>query len=50
MGGMSGIPQMGFVIIDAQGMIRAQRVDIYFGNNANQILDILAMLDEGSSP
>lgn len=50
MGGMSGIPQMGFVIIDAQGTIRAQRVDIYFGNNANQILDILAMLDEGSSP
>ena len=47
MGGMAGIPQMGFVIIDAQGLIRAQRVDIYFGDNAGQILDILAMLDEG---
>lgn len=45
MGGMSGIPQMGFVVIDAQGVIRAQRVDIYFGEHAGQILEILAMLN-----
>lgn len=50
MGGMSGIPQMGFVIIDSQGTIRVQRVDIYFGDNAGQILNILAMLDKGSAP
>lgn len=41
MGGMSGIPQMGFVIIDAQGVIWVQRVDIYFGEHAGQILEIL---------
>ena len=41
MGGMNGIPQMGFVIIDAQGVIRAQRVDIYFGRDAEQMLEML---------
>jgi len=41
MGGMSGIPQMGFVIIDAQGIIRVQRVDIYYGRSAGQVLEIL---------
>lgn len=41
MGGMSGIPQMGFVIIDAQGIIWVQRVDIFFGEHAGQILEIL---------
>jgi len=47
MGGMSGIPQMGFVIIDAQGIIRAQRVDIYFGDYAGQMLEILESLAGG---
>jgi peroxiredoxin len=47
MGGMSGIPQMGFVIIDSQGIIRAQRVDIYFGQDAGQMLEILEALTEG---
>jgi len=44
MGGMSGIPQMGFVIIDAQGVIRVQRVDIYYGDNGDQILEIVKSL------
>lgn len=44
MGRMSGIPQMGFVVIDAQGTIRAQRVDIYFGRHGNQILEIVKSL------
>ena len=44
MGGMSDIPQMGFVIIDAQGIIRIQRVDIYYGRNAGQMLEILGEL------
>lgn len=41
MGMMSGVGQMGFVIIDASGMVRIQRVDINFGQHASQILDIL---------
>lgn len=44
MGGMSGIPQMGFVIIDAQGVIRVQRVDIYYGRDGGQILEIVKSL------
>ena len=44
MAGMSGVSQMGFVIIDTQGTIRVQRVDIYFGEHAEQILDILKIL------
>lgn len=47
MGGMSGVGQMGFVIIDAEGIIRAQRVDIYFGEHAEQILEILDGLETG---
>ena len=47
MGGMPGVSQMGFIIIDAQGMIRVQRVDLNFGDHAGQILDILAALREG---
>lgn len=46
MGGMAGVAQMGFVIIDAQGIIRAQRVDLYFGDHAGQMLDILAAIQE----
>lgn len=46
MGGMSGVPQMGFVIIDAEGTIRVQRADLYFGRNAGQIVDIVSSLDD----
>lgn len=46
MGGMGEIPEMGYVIVDANGLIRLQRVDLYFGDNAGQILDVLAGLDK----
>lgn len=39
MGNMgSGLPEMGYVIVDGKGIIRAQRVDVYFGAAAPQIL------------
>jgi len=44
MGEMSGVAQMGFVVIDARGTIRVQRADIYFGQHASQILEILRIL------
>jgi len=44
MGGMMGVAQMGFVIADARGVIRVQRVDIYFGQHAGQMLEILRLL------
>jgi len=44
MGMMSGVGQMGFVVIDASGTIRVQRVDINFGQHASQILDILRLI------
>jgi len=44
MGMMSGVGQMGFVVIDANGTIRVQRVDINFGQHASQILDILRLI------
>ena len=47
MGGMAGVSEMGFIIIDGQGIIRVQRVDLNFGDHAGQILDILAALREG---
>jgi peroxiredoxin len=46
MGGMGEIPEMGYVIVDANGLIRLQRVDLYFGDNAGQILNVLSTLDE----
>lgn len=45
MGGMTGVPQMGFVIIDSQGTIRLQRVDMQFGQDADQILEILKLVE-----
>jgi peroxiredoxin len=45
MGMMSGVAQMGFVIVDAAGTIRAQRVDIDFGQHAGQMLDILRLIE-----
>ncbi len=44
MGMMSGVGQMGFVIVDRSGMIRAQRVDIQFGAHASQMLEILHLI------
>jgi hypothetical protein len=41
---MSGVGQMGYVIIDANGTIRVQRVDIQFGQHAPQIPEILHRL------
>jgi peroxiredoxin len=47
MGGMSGVAQMGFIIIDTQGIIRVQRVDLYFGEHVGQILEIIEILETG---
>ncbi len=44
MGGMTGVAQMGFVIVDAGGTIRVQRVDIRFGEHAGQMLEIVRLL------
>ena len=38
MGGMGNFPVMGYVIVDGNGIIRAQRVETYFGDAAPQIL------------
>lgn len=38
MAGMGDIPEMGYVIVDGQGLIRLQMVDIYFGDHAEDIL------------
>jgi len=48
MGGMSGVAQMGFVVVDAAGMIRVQRVDLRFGEDADQVLEILRLLGPGT--
>lgn len=39
--GMGDIPEMGYVVVGPDGNIRAQRVDLYFGDNANDILTLL---------
>lgn len=44
MGGMGNFPEMGYVIVDGQGIIRAQRVEIYFGDAGAQILKWLEEL------
>ena len=38
MGGMGAFPVMGYVIVDGNGIIRAQRVETYFGDAGPQIL------------
>lgn len=48
MGMMQGVAQMGFVIVDAAGTIRVQRVDVKFGDHANQMLEILRLTQEGT--
>ncbi len=45
MGGMGGVAQMGFVIIDRNGIIRVQRVDINFGEDASQMIEILRLIE-----
>ena len=32
------LPYLGYVIVDGKGIIRAQRVDLYFGQAGDQIL------------
>ena len=44
MGGMGAFPEMGYVIVDGKGIIRAQRVDVYFGDAGPQILKWLKEL------
>ncbi|MGH2536353.1 MAG: redoxin domain-containing protein [Candidatus Promineifilaceae bacterium] len=46
MGGMGEIPEMGYVIVDEEGLIHLQRVELYFGDNASQILSVLKGLAE----
>ena len=38
MGGMGDIPEMGYVVVGADGLIKLQRVDLYFGDHADDIL------------
>lgn len=45
MGGMGRLPEMGLVVVDAKGMIRAQRVDVYFGQTAIQMLPLLRRME-----
>lgn len=45
MGGMGRLPEMGFVIVDSKGMIRAQRVDVYFGQTAIRMLPLLRRIE-----
>lgn len=49
MGGMVGVAQMGFVIVDGGGTIRVQRADINFGQHAGQMLEILRLLQPGAA-
>lgn len=46
MGMMSGVGQMGFVVVDGGGTVRVQRVDVNFGQHAGQILEILRLLGQ----
>ena len=50
MGGMAEVAQMGFVVIDSTGTIRLQRVDLHFGQNADQILEILKLVETTTFP
>jgi peroxiredoxin len=44
MGGMGNFPEMGYIIVDGKGLIRAQRVDLRFGEHADEILRLLQKL------
>lgn len=50
MGMMQGVAQMGFVIVDAGGTIRVQRVDVNFGDHAAQMLKTLRLLEREATP
>lgn len=41
MAGMGDLPEMGWVIVGVDGRIRLQRVDVFFGDHAQDILDAL---------
>jgi len=41
MAGMGEIPEMGWVVVDSTGLIRLQRVDLYFGDHADDMLNAL---------
>lgn len=41
MGGMRGVPAMGFVIVDEEGVIRMQRSHLYFGRDADLMINTL---------
>ena len=41
MAGMGDMQEMGYVIVDGAGVIRVQKVDLYFGDHAQDILDVL---------
>lgn len=40
--GMGDIPEMGYVIIGPDGKIKAQRVDLRFGDNAADIVNLMS--------
>lgn len=50
MGMMEGVAQMGFVVVDAAGTIQVQRVDVNFGDHADQMLEILRLLAPAATP
>lgn len=41
MGGMRGVPAMGFVIVDGNGVVRLQRSHLYFGQDADLMVRTL---------
>lgn len=47
MGGMSGVAQMGWVVVDGGGTIRVQRADVQFGSHAGQMLEVLRLIALG---
>ncbi|MBI4083663.1 MAG: redoxin domain-containing protein [Candidatus Lambdaproteobacteria bacterium] len=44
MGGMRGVPAMGFVIVDGRGIVRVQRSHLFFGQDAELMLKTLRSL------
>jgi len=44
MGMMGRFAEMGFVVVDGKGIIRAQRVDLNFGQTAIQMIPLLRSL------
>lgn len=41
MGGMTGVPTMGFVVIDAAGIVRDMRAHINFGQDADYLIETI---------